>query len=706
MFKFEKTERTILAGAILILLACSYFLYDDSLLFSAQSASSNELIGAVADSTNDVRLKNSDNFSWLPATAEGKVYQKDSVFTGDQSKAVIKLKDGSLIEIQPNSLVTLNFKDGQMNLDLRYGNLVGELTAGSNLTVKSGKEEFKLNGDGSKSRIEFSKGRTGTMDLTLLSGKSGSVKKDGQTLAVKPAVKSELFPQFPINKNLAKADTNQPVEFIWSSRGPVVTYELQVSDTADFQKVLHSEETGERKLNVAGLPEGQYYWRVAGFDEKHRLGVRTPAQTFALRYLPVPQILTPNQESRFDLEIKAPQELKMDTKVTWEGDKTYNRFRFQVSEDPEFKTSIKDVETPAKESMTPKLPSGVYYARVRGVEAEQNIPSEWSKPVKFELNLVAKKDEELPAPILVNKNIVFRMPKASERTPAALAAPVMEWKPVLQAKKYKVQISPDRDFKQSSNYEVKRTQSAWNQVRPGEYYYRVYTVGEAGQLSPPSQLGRMQINAEEPILNAIAPIKLRKNSDMDKPPQQDFKVSWTPVTDAQSYLLEIAPESDPTQAQRLEFPGPGGEVKVDNPGKYQVRVKALNAQSKSISDFSPSQQALYLFDQGFLPPVPREPFNNASIFLQQELNPFIWLEWKTVAGATKYRVEVSATPDFQSPLIATSVGESRFLIKNKVPLGKVYWRVKAESTGESNESDWSKPQEFSIFHKKNETFVK
>jgi hypothetical protein len=544
----------------------------------------------------------------------------------------------------------------------------------------------------------------------LLSGNTSSIKRDGQTVAVKPAIKPELFPQFPINKTVAKPDNTQPIEFLWSSRGPVSKYELQISDTFDFQKVIKAEETTERKLSVVGLAEGQYFWRVAGLDSKGGVGVRTPSQSFALRYLPTPQIILPAPQSKFNLEMKVPaDQLKTDTKVTWEGDKVYTRFRFQLATDEAFTQPIKDVETPSKESMTPKLPSGSYFVRVRGVEPEKNLPSEWSKPVHFDLDLVAIKDNDIPAPILVKKSIVFKMPKAGDRSPAALQAqsgPVMEWKPVLQAKKYKLQISADRDFKNATQVELDRTHSAWSQVHPGEYYFRVYTLGEAGKISGPSQVGQMMVNGEEPILGAIAPIKLRRTPEVQTPPQQEVKISWTAVADAKSYLIEVAPGKDFSQAQRFEAPTTATAVKIPAPGKYQVRVKALNEQSKSISDFSAAQEAYYAFANALSAPIPSEPFHQSSIFLQQELSPFIWLEWKSVSGAAKYRLEVSDTPEFKTPLIETVVGENRFLIKNKVPLGKVYWRVRAEPTPDANESDWSIPREFSVFHKKNETFTK
>lgn len=101
-----------------------------------------------------------------------------------------------------------------------------------------------------------------------------------------------------------------------------------------------------------------------------------------------------------------------------------------------------------------------------------------------------------------------------------------------------------------------------------------------------------------------------------------------------------------------------------------------------------------------------EPFNNASIFLQTEQEPFIWLEWKKVNGAVSYTLEISDKEDFSKTLISTNLDKNRFLIKKRVPLGKLYWRVRAEKKDATEISDWAEKREFTIYHQKNETFVK
>lgn len=94
---------------------------------------------------NDVRCTKLLRF---PANTKD-VYQADSIFTGDRSEAFI-IKTACDSCVRANSLISLNMKNGQMNLDLKYGDLEAEISKESALVVKSGTEEFKLENDSSK----------------------------------------------------------------------------------------------------------------------------------------------------------------------------------------------------------------------------------------------------------------------------------------------------------------------------------------------------------------------------------------------------------------------------------------------------------------------------------------------------------------------------------------------------------------------------
>lgn len=56
--------------------------------------------------------------------------------------------------------------------------------------------------------------------------------------------------------------TQRPVNFAWRDNSLSEIYELQISETEDFSKLLHSKVTTNQNQQISGLRVGQYYWRV------------------------------------------------------------------------------------------------------------------------------------------------------------------------------------------------------------------------------------------------------------------------------------------------------------------------------------------------------------------------------------------------------------------------------------------------------------
>lgn len=722
MSRFGQTEKIIFACAIFVLVAFSYFLYDDSLLFPKANHGKLELIGDVAISQNDVRRKNLDTFSWLPASRKDAVFQNDSIYTGDRSEAIIHLQDGTQIKIQPNSLITLNLKNGQMNLDLRYGNLVGELAQGSSITVKSGTEEFKLEssqGSPEKSKIQFNKAHSGNVDLKLLSGdvkyidrKKNAVKELPKNAVVavnqKGEVKQVEKPQLQLttvdNVNWLRLNPDDPLPFEWQSKGDVARYELEISPNEDFSSIAVSKITPDTKVQVTDpLAPGAYYWRLKAMDHNGQVGAISPAHQMHISHLAGPQITTPTQAAQINLELKVkPQEtLETATEVQWKAQPQLKNFTWQVASDPEFQSVLKEGQTNSLAALTPKLPAGTYWVRVQGQTETQKI-SPWSEPVSFTLNLFAHKEERPNRPILVTKKVEFKVPTGKDRNPASPESPKLAWKPVLQTKNYVLQISKDASFKEVEKHDVAQTQVAWSQYRPGQYFYRVYARGLNGLLSEPSEVGTIDIGIGSLTLDPMKTI----NAIGQAPGPKETPISWSEIPFAKSYLVQMDKNKDFSHPQQLEYSSNAGTLAVPDPGRYHVRVQALDEANKPLTGFSNIEEVLYTFRTPLASPLLMEPFNNASIFLQTEMEPFIWLEWKKVEGATSYRIEISDKADFSRTLITKSLPGNRYLIKDRVPLGKIYWRVRAEAKGDEELSEWTEKREFTLYHQKNETFVK
>lgn len=722
MSRFGQTEKSIFITACIALLAFSYFLYDDSLLFPKANDSALQRIGDVSVSENDVRRKNLDTFSWLPASRKDFVYQNDSIFTGDRSEAVVRLQDGTQIKIQPNSLITLNLNNGQMSLDLRYGNLVGELAQGSTLTVKSGTEEFKLEGTKDakeKSSVEFKKSHSGNVDLKLISGnvklvdkKKKAVKELAKNTVVavdkKGEVKQVEKPTLHIitadNMQWMRVNPDDPLPFEWQGKGDLSSYELEVSPQEDFSTLAYNKKTPQSGLQVTEpLAPGPYFWRLKAFDSQGQVSITSPTRRMNLSYFVGPQVTWPSAMAQIQLELKVKnQEVPVaSTDVKWSSPQNLKSFTWQLATDEKFENIVKESQTQELAAITPKLASGTYWVRVQGKTVDDKV-SPWSAPVSFTMTLSAKRDVKPERPILVTKKVIFQAPSAKDRNPASPQAPQVVWKPVLQSKNYILQISKDVSFTDPQKYEVTQTTAAWGQYKPGQYFYRVYARGLNGLVSEPSETGSMEIGVGGVVLDPLKTVQ--KTGDKAGP--QETPISWSEVPFAKSYLVQIDKNKDFSQAQKLEYASNASTVTLPDPGRYHVRVQALDENNKPLTEFSNIEEVLYTFRTPLTKPLLMEPFNAASIFLQTQMEPFIWLEWKKVEGATGYRIEISDKPDFSRVLINKSLAGNRYLIKDRMPLGKIYWRVRAEAKDDSELSEWTEKREFTLYHQKNETFVK
>lgn len=642
MPKFGSTEKSILASALIVFLALSYLLYDDSLLFSRIRSVQLNLIGNIVKSNNDVRRKNFDTFSWVPAFRKDPIYENDSIFTGERSEAELHLSEGAVIKVAPNSLITLNLKNGQMLLDLRYGNIDGELTPGTAIAVKTEGEEFILENRSTtrvKTRTQIKKDHNGKVKLKLLSGQARftniKTRKQAVLTPERPAAVAEkgfveltpletplLPPPAPvaavavenpeiqiITENplrLLPPPPQQKISLEWKSQGSISQFEVVFAKNEDFLEIVSAQKTTEKILSLSpAFPSGNYFWKVVGLNSEEQTIATSPTQVF--------QLLEPEK---------------------------------------------------------PKL-------------SETNPPK---------------------APVLITKNIDFKVPTASHsRGLASQTTPTIQWKGVENVKSYQLQISKDRLFTKTEKYEISQTQGLWKKYRPGQYHFRVIARGINGLISDPSEVGKVDVSVGDIKLD---PLESKTLIDTKIRPAK-IKISWNEVPFAQSYAVHFDKSSNFEHPEVAQYKKHQGELTLNEPGTYHVRVQALDEQNNILTDFSNSQQVTYTFRSPLPPPTLLEPFNMASIFLQTTIEPFIWLEWKNMESATAYDVEISDHPDFSQILIAQkNLVANRYLIKDKLPLGTIYWRVRAHGKTEIENSTWTEKREFTLYSQKNETFEK
>lgn len=714
ILKFNKLDRSILFLSVAIVIVFSYFLYDDSFLFQDRE-SKNAKIGNIKDAENDVRLRASDSFTWNAAKKAEIVFERDSVFTGKRSQTQIDLIDGSRIFLNENSLVTLVAKNGSLELNLRYGNIKTEINPSSRLELKAGSQKIQINKESGTSTLEIKKPKFGLTKLKLLSGKltvqnSGSAAVENlavdQTIVVKPtgAIQKskpgtiELLT--PNHSQFTRGNPEKGFYLDWHSQN-MEKNTLSISKDKDFKSILYTEANIKTKVFVKELPVGTYFWKITGTDINSST-ITSEVRTFSTTLLEKVTIVDPPADKQIAIDIRGDVKThKEPVKVSWTNQ--YEDVQLQIAATDDFTSPIYDKELSKTFKIENSYTQGTYFVRVRGKKATQL--TDWSDVRKFEV-LVSLKPLITPTvPVLLTKNLTFNSSKG--RFPSSISPVTVKWQGVDAATKYELEVSlKDPKFSKPIRVNSKGTQADYMPKNLGTHYYRVRAFSSDNMPSDYSDVGELQTQLSAPRLTKVEPIVLKSNDPDSVPPNIKFKLAWNSVHLANKYIVEFAENEKFNESEKVTTVNNFAQVPTSKTGRYFFRVIASDLTQTIKSDASNLQGSEYKYIKRLGKPILTEPKNNMTVFLQKEIEPFIWLNWDSSVNQKNFELEIALDKKFSKIITRKSQEENRFLIKDKLPLGKIYWRVRQLASDPDLISEWTETREFQLIHNKNEGVFK
>lgn len=80
-------------------------------------------IATVGETSNDIRIKKSDQFDWISSSHNESIHSGDQIFSGDKSSVRILLPEGKTLEVQENSLVKFDQVKNVKNFKVSYGSI-------------------------------------------------------------------------------------------------------------------------------------------------------------------------------------------------------------------------------------------------------------------------------------------------------------------------------------------------------------------------------------------------------------------------------------------------------------------------------------------------------------------------------------------------------------------------------------------------------
>ena len=314
------TYRTVSIYLFLVLavvLAILYLIYPEaysgaisriSQAIGAHTAPTAELTAKQAKFVNldgRVQVKKVNSVQWVTADYRMALDKGDLVQTGADGAARVTFADGTTYTVQSDTLVTVEEnsvgRDSETRVAMHINSGAVDLATGSWDSPKSKAEVSFSNAVASvqqNSRAAVrSDPKTSEGEITVSAGTAELSTSDGrqqveigrwERVTVPPTgatiVKSNVLapPDLaqPLNLQplIVPDPKHAPVRFEWKPVSEAISYELRVSTTSMFSRIVEDRKLTGTSVEITGLDQGDYFWDVLATDEQKR--VSAPSDTF------------------------------------------------------------------------------------------------------------------------------------------------------------------------------------------------------------------------------------------------------------------------------------------------------------------------------------------------------------------------------------------------------------------------------------------
>jgi hypothetical protein len=287
---FTVSYRTLaLVGAAVLLAAIAWFVLGRGTPPPPPPATAVATGARFQSIEGSVQVKRSGTLEWVPATRAIVLRQNDLVRTGSGATAEIHLADGGVINVRPDSLMTilessqnpisrlqrvaLSIQSGEANFQTAGRNVPGSTTISTPTLRATADRE-------TSGSIQVAEG--GATGLRIFRGQGAAETRAGQRIALAsnegvrvdasgaagPKLALPTVPQLTAPSNgtdIAYPDLTQGITLLlWSAVPEATGYRVVVDFSPSFARPLYDRQTARStQMELRALDAGSYYWKVA-----------------------------------------------------------------------------------------------------------------------------------------------------------------------------------------------------------------------------------------------------------------------------------------------------------------------------------------------------------------------------------------------------------------------------------------------------------
>jgi len=314
------TYRTVIIYLLLVIaavMAILYLIYPEA--YGGAMARISQAIGAHTVPTAEltakqakfvnldgrVQVKKVNSVQWVTADYRMALDKGDLIQTGGDGAARVTFADGTTYTVQSDTLVTVEEnsvgRDNETRVAMHINSGAVDLATGTWDSPKSKAEVSFSNAVASVQQNSRAAARsdpqTSEGEITVSAGTAELSTSDGrqhveigrwERVTVPPSggtvVKSNVLapPDLaqPLNlQPLIVPDPKRaPIRFEWKPVPEAVSYELRVSTTSMFSRIVEDRKLSATSVEISGLDQGDYFWDVVATDDQKR--VSAPSDTF------------------------------------------------------------------------------------------------------------------------------------------------------------------------------------------------------------------------------------------------------------------------------------------------------------------------------------------------------------------------------------------------------------------------------------------